>query len=365
MVFYRYGRGLLWIRSWGIPVLALFFLAGCTQMNRALDRANQNINRQVGEVTPELRKKRLSVTYRKKAEQETGAGRYEKAFLYLDIARKLNPENQEVKKQYESLLRLTRKRSEEFFQKGVARFQKGDVAGAESAFITALKYNPDNEEALDFLNNRLTADLYDIYNVRPGDTLRDIAEHHYGDPDMVFLITYFNGLGVDEKVKPGFKLKLPVIEEGLRKKTPPVDDRVAEIKQRINEKDYEEALRLLSKLPTDARNREPMRRLADQAHLEAGRKYMAAGNLPRAMDHLQAVRPTYGDVVSMIAELKEQMRKQAEIHYKRGVKRFVAEDLKAAIGEWEQTLILDPYHQNARNDIQKARNLLEKLKKVD
>jgi tetratricopeptide (TPR) repeat protein len=55
---------------------------------------------------------------------------------------------------------------------------------------------------------------------------------------------------------------------------------------------------------------------------------------------------------------------QAEIHYAKGIKYYLDQDLERAIGEWEETLRLNPDHLNARRDLQKARRMLETLKKI-
>ncbi len=55
---------------------------------------------------------------------------------------------------------------------------------------------------------------------------------------------------------------------------------------------------------------------------------------------------------------------QAEVHYQKGVKYFIAEDLPQAIKEWEETLRLNPEHPKAWKDLEKAQRLLENLGRV-
>jgi tetratricopeptide (TPR) repeat protein len=55
---------------------------------------------------------------------------------------------------------------------------------------------------------------------------------------------------------------------------------------------------------------------------------------------------------------------EAEAHYQKGLKYFLAEDLEAAIKEWEEALRLNPEHANARKDLEKTRRLKENLKRV-
>ncbi len=59
-----------------------------------------------------------------------------------------------------------------------------------------------------------------------------------------------------------------------------------------------------------------------------------------------------------------QLQEQAEVHYMKGVRYFLSQELDKAIDEWEETLRLNPDHPNARKDLQKARRMLESLKKI-
>ena len=59
------------------------------------------------------------------------------------------------------------------------------------------------------------------------------------------------------------------------------------------------------------------------------------------------------------------MQRQADIHYRQGVKYFVAENLQKAIDEWELVLRLNPQHPKARQDITNARKLIEKLEAIE
>ena len=58
-----------------------------------------------------------------------------------------------------------------------------------------------------------------------------------------------------------------------------------------------------------------------------------------------------------------QWLEQAEIHYAKGVKHFLSEELEKAMVEWEETLRLNPEHPMAKRDLEKARRLLKNLKK--
>ncbi len=55
------------------------------------------------------------------------------------------------------------------------------------------------------------------------------------------------------------------------------------------------------------------------------------------------------------------MANLAQIHYRNGVKHFINEDLKSAIAEWEAALACDPNHDKARENIDNARRLMQKI----
>jgi hypothetical protein len=59
---------------------------------------------------------------------------------------------------------------------------------------------------------------------------------------------------------------------------------------------------------------------------------------------------------------------RAEIHYKKGIKHFVADDLDSAIDEFNTVKDYDPYHKNIDRkikDLQEIKNLREKNKELD
>ena len=84
----------------------------------------------------------------------------------------------------------------------------------------------------------------------------------------------------------------------------------------------------------------------------------------QASNALNKADPGHGWIKKALSDVKKIIKKQAEVHYLRGVKHFLNEELKDAIKEWEKTLALDPEYKKAEKYIQNAKNLLEKLKKV-
>lgn len=62
-------------------------------------------------------------------------------------------------------------------------------------------------------------------------------------------------------------------------------------------------------------------------------------------------------------KLDPSQQEQADIHYAKGVKYFLSEELEKAIKEWEEALRINPNHPNAKRDLQRARTMLKNLRK--
>jgi tetratricopeptide (TPR) repeat protein len=128
---------------------------------------------------------------------------------------------------------------------------------------------------------------------------------------------------------------------------------------------YKETLSLANKiLKQDASNAQA-KHLKNASYYQMAKQLNEQKNYHESLKMFAKVPPDYKDVSEDVAGVKTGMKKQAGVHYRRGVKFFINEKLTEAIGEWEETLRLDPDHKKAKKDIQNAQNLLEKLKKVE
>jgi len=82
-------------------------------------------------------------------------------------------------------------------------------------------------------------------------------------------------------------------------------------------------------------------------------------------------KPTYSeetinksDSLPKSRKLDRQLLEQAEVHYAKGIRYFLVEELDKAIEEWEETLRLNSDHPKAKKDLQKALRMLENLRKL-
>jgi tetratricopeptide (TPR) repeat protein len=98
------------------------------------------------------------------------------------------------------------------------------------------------------------------------------------------------------------------------------------------------------------------------ASYNLGKLMLERGDLSQAVGLLERIDPSYEETGQMLSLARARMKSQAEAHYRNGVKHFINEDLELAIEDWKHALELNPDHPKARQDIENAERLLEKLK---
>ncbi len=342
------------------------------------------------------------------------------ALFYFNIAAELNPENRKITEKIASLKQTIIHKSESHLKKGILYYEKKSCGAAQREFLTALRYNPENYDALEYLKKNKYSSNFIKYKVKKEDTFKSIAKKIYNDNEKGFLILYFNKVNAQTELKPGTILNLPVIPKKIKKPLRADEKELIVANALIDRKDYDSALIILVNiLKNDPENREAAK-LADISYYQSGenffqqKKYFNSlkmfHNLNpeykdvknrihiikeiikkqiqeaekfsdevcyakgiklcsqkkyfKAIKMFYKVNPDYKDVKKIIINIRKLLNEQAESHYKRGVKYFVNEKLNKAISEWEKTLNLNPVHKEAKKNIQKAQALLEKLQKV-
>ena len=249
--------------------------------------------------------------YRRLADAAEKAGDLRRALLYRKVVRGFAPEDTDARDRVERLERRIRTEADRHYRAAVALEKSGETAEALREFLAVLVLDPDREAAFRRVksgkvgkNGKNEGQEKDArsWTVREGDTLRRIAGEAYRDPAKDFLIAYFNRLPAGSPLSVGAVLRLPDID-------------------------------ITSSTMTD--------------------KVPAYSNPDKE-----------GNDARNAAERKEDVEKkhrEADAHYAAGMRRFLAEDLEGAIGEWEKALSLHPAHPKARRDIEKARRLKGKI----
>jgi tetratricopeptide (TPR) repeat protein len=105
--------------------------------------------------------------------------------------------------------------------------------------------------------------------------------------------------------------------------------------------------------------------LFSNASYKLGKILLDHGQVDRAMKVLGRIEPSYEDTGQLLSVARARMKAQADALYRDGVKQFVNEDLEKAIKTWEKVLELNPDHDKARQDMENAQRLLEKLRALE
>jgi tetratricopeptide (TPR) repeat protein len=251
----------------------------------------------------------LPERYRVKARAYEKRGDLPNALRSWEVVKGFVPEDAEAERKVAQLEKQIPAAADQHFHKGVALFNTHSYPLARKEFLSALYLNPDHAEAFQYLKERLAGKDFLTYEVRKGDTLKEVARKIYEDPQKDFLIAHFNGLRVEAPIEPPLLLRMPVLAPPPGKKTSAPAKSEAEYKFEMT--------------------------LDTQEVLERDRE-----------------------------EKHQESTALAEAHYLKGVNFFVEEKIEKAIQEWETTLSLEPRHPKAKKDIETARNLLQKLEKI-
>ena len=313
--------------------------------------------------------------YRQQAMDHEKNGELPRALLCWEIVRALQPTDEEAGRKIAALKGQIQSVADQHFKKGVSHYQSRSIPAARKEFLLTLYYSPDHSDALSYLKDKLNEEDYLLYEVKEGETLKDIAKKVYNDPQKDSLIAYFNALGKDPKLAPRTTLRLPLLETPQTKPvTEPREmpgetgEYSAELKEKMGKamasfkgKNYKETLSITEEIllynPADKEARE----LANGSHYQMGKSLSQGKKYPEALEQFNRVDPGYQDVTALKASVEKQL---AEAHYISGIKYFTEEKLDQAVKEWEETLRLNPQHPKAKGDRENALRLLQKLKEI-
>jgi len=352
-----------------IPV----FIAGCVTL--------QEISKEPASLPTDTTLKKDSVSAfvercRLKALEHEKKGDLPRALKNWEVVKSFLPGDSQAGERINQLKKQIPAAAEMHFKKGLAFFQSHSYASARREFLLSLYLNPDHAPALLYLKQKMSGEDSLTYEVKNGDTIKEVSRKIYGDQQKDFLIAYFNGLKMDSSIGPPMKLKIPFLDLTPAKKTslysektvdsssvPPTYHKkiLGRAQAAYDQGNYQESAALTEK----AREYDPLSHesseLSNAAYYQLGKQFSQERKYEEALKAFQRVDSDYKDVGSQVTHNRKQL---AEVHYIEGVKFFIAEEIEKAIKEWETTLILDPDHPKAPKDIENGRNLLKKLEDI-
>ncbi len=184
----------------------------------------------------------------KKAGEYENNDELQRALFYLKIAGTLTPKDEQIAGRLSRLKTTIEIKCDASYKKGKKFYMENRFEDARNQFLTALRYNPDFKPALDYLKNRLIPKAYISYAPGKGESLKGISKKFYKDPDLDFLIAYFNNLKTESKPEPGKTLKLPILPSEVNLEKIDIHQEIVSTKQLLKKKKYKAAIDVSDKI---------------------------------------------------------------------------------------------------------------------
>ncbi|HSQ83883.1 MAG TPA: hypothetical protein VLM43_04070, partial [Desulfobacterales bacterium] len=240
--------------------------------------------------------------YLKKATTYKNNDELQLALFFLKIAAALSPSDMEIAGKVTDLKLAIDRKSNSHFKKGEKFYSRNNLEKARNQFLTVLRYDPDNKDALDYLKNRLIPKEYINYTFEQNDSLKTISNKFYKDPELVFLIVYFNDLKPDAKPKPGEILKIPILEKEFYQAIYDHRQDLITANNLLKEERFQKVVVITQKiLKNDPSNKEAIK-LKDEALYRIGIQLSSQGKYFEAIDTFKKTSPEYKDADGLIQD---------------------------------------------------------------
>jgi tetratricopeptide (TPR) repeat protein len=318
----------------------------------------------VPEKTSEKTQKNKSVFrssyYLQKAKTYKHNDELQLALFYLKIANALSLDDKEIVGKISDLKLTINKKSNNFFNKGEKFYNQKKFEEARKQFLTALRYNPDHKDALYYLKNKLIPKEYINYTFEKNDSLKIISNKFYKDPDLVFLIAYFNHLKSDTEPEPGKTLKIPILEPELNQTIDDGRQNMILAKSLLGNKQYPEVIVITKKILRNGPLNKDAIKLQNEAYYQIGIQLSDQEKYFEAIDTFKKIAPEYDGVKGAIQDTIQHALLKAENLLK-------AKKYEESIDLAEKILGYDPSKTAAKKLIdtsfcQKGRDLLIRKK---
>lgn len=278
--------------------------------------------------------------------------------------------------------------------------EAGDMEAAREAYLAALRMNPEDAtpaaELKDMLSMKSSRELL----ISSNETLRRIAEREYGNASGEILLAKVNSLSIVDILEPGTTLRLPLLSpeiarslsgapapvrsETIREEPevpepaapavavvqPPVaetpEDKITPLiamaKLQFGNGLFDTAVSITNEILEIEPENAMAKDIQQQSYYSLAAGAIKSGSNVRAMRMLRRLPKNYEDVSSLRQSVQAKIDEFANPLYLQGVNYFINEQLEDAVNAWELTLQANPWHDKARQDLAKARKLLEAVR---
>ncbi|RKZ26212.1 hypothetical protein DRQ20_03490 [bacterium] len=304
-------------------------------------------------------------------------GRLEESEKAFDMALIWDPDYEEARRKLEEVRSILKERKvNRIINEGIDYYKKGDYFNAIDAFSRALGLDPQNPLALKWFD--ATTRAMTERRREKGRVGRYIEEgmNYYKKGDYEKAISSWRkGLKID----PANKTLQSYISRAKKKIESIIDRELKRIEKLLKEGRAVDAKgimkSLLNKFPSYVRARKNFKEIQERIrkeavkHLTEGEKLYRAGKYGEAEIEFEfALRldSTLTRARKYLQLVKKKKRK-VDVYelYMKGINAYTKDRLEEAIAYWEKVLEIDPAFEKARKNLERAREKLEKVKKLE
>ena len=293
-------------------IIVLYFVTGCAGVLEAFGDFTEKISKETSDKASRGKGVFSPSDYIEKATAHEKNDELQTALFYFKVAGALSPDDPDIADKISDLESTVVHKSLEHLQEGVNFFKNKQFKEARYHFLTALRYDPDNKKALDYLQNKLIPKEYIPYRVSENDTLNSISEKFYKNPEKAFLIVYFNDLKPDTGPLPGTLLKLPILASKFIQPTLNIPEELLKAESLLKKRQYEAVASITERILQNDPTNPTAVDLKNSADYQVGLKLSREKKYGEAIDMFKKITPESEVVNKSVQDVIEKELSEAE-----------------------------------------------------
>jgi tetratricopeptide (TPR) repeat protein len=139
---------------------------------------------------------------------------------------------------------------------------------------------------------------------------------------------------------------------------------LAAAQEDFNEGRFQQCLERVDALLNESPDNREAVELATEARYRLALDHFDHQRYVDARNMLEAIDDRHEAGAELKVVVNSRLAECAHIHYRNGVRHYINENLQAAITAWEKALVCDPEHAKARENIDNAKRILQKIKNM-
>ena len=227
---------------------------------------------------------------------------------------------------------------------------------ARREFYLSVKNDPDNSKAVTYLKKIIKGEKY-----KASDTIsKDPHGDTIGKKDVCIKRNDTKLSSIHSASTKNINIK----QANSKKPEINVEKELVKGGEFLKAGEYNNAIRLSEEILKNFPLNKKAFDLANASYYQKGIMLETRKEYLQSLEMFREVELGYKDVKLKISDQLKIIENIAAQYYKKGIKHYVNENFKKAIIEWQKTLEFDPDHEDAKRDIKKAIQVLEKLNRV-